>query len=334
MEDDPGKRCFEMKSPNVYHYDVGSCSDSVELVPSIYLDKKIVSIGTYNYDENSRVRTGNIQIIECGEKEASVFSESWECSRGVLDVKWFSSTLGICALSDGSVSSISFQDRSLLETNSYSIDTSSLVLAVDICSSFGVASTSNGGIYSVDLGQDNIKLLGSHLAEAWTVTISPHQPQSISSGDDLGNWWTWDKRTYATTSRTKWNEAGICSIQFKPDNEFILAIGSYDKSLAIWDLRNTRDPVDTIQVGSGVWRLRWKGQYLLAACMYDGFHIIDCKNIGENLDKSGLKIVKSLGFDADQPRNPLAYGATWIDHDRVATCSFYNHQMQVWNLDA
>ena len=48
-----------------------------------------------------------------------------------------------------------------------------------------------------------------------------------------------------------------------------------------------RQPVQDVYVGGGVWRLKWEprvGDYLLAACMHNGFHVL--QYTGETLEQA------------------------------------------------
>ena len=89
-----------------------------------------------------------------------------------------------------------------------------------------------------------------------------------------------------------------------------------------------------ICLGGGVWKLKWEpnsGRYLLAASMHNGFHLIDCGRSSEQ-DSIEPKIVASY-----KEHSSLAYGCDWsrqlspTGRRTIATCSFYDHSLQVWS---
>jgi len=56
--------------------------------------------------------------------------------------------------------------------------------------------------------------------------------------------------------------------------------------------------------------------------MHDGFHVYDVDS-GESL--------------ANKTSSSIAYGCDWIersksDADMIASCSFYNHEAQLWSI--
>lgn len=79
-----------------------------------------------------------------------------------------------------------------------------------------------------------------------------------------------------------------------------------------------RRPICNINVGGGVWRIKWKPNthdYILVAAMYNGFKILNDKLIVETC------------YDEHES---IAYGADWSwesGSDIVATCSFYDHKL-------
>jgi diphthamide biosynthesis protein 7 len=105
----------------------------------------------------------------------------------------------------------------------------------------------------------------------------------------------------------------------------------------IFDTRKPLFPLSQIDVGGGVWRVKWhpslsRKSDLLVACMHDGFKV--CRSKGM-LDKqsgqqSSWEVVTR--YDAHQS---LAYGVDWSfdtsgGETLIASCSFYDHAVRLW----
>jgi diphthamide biosynthesis protein 7 len=121
------------------------------------------------------------------------------------------------------------------------------------------------------------------------------------------------------------HEAGVCSIMDHPSQSNILATGSYDEKIRIWDKRSLIKPLSSHDTGGGVWRLKWHPidhSRLLAACMYNGFHIF-------NVNMANYEVTHEQSF---MEHASIAYGADWHGYkDLIGTCSFYDHMFCIWS---
>jgi len=123
----------------------------------------------------------------------------------------------------------------------------------------------------------------------------------------------------------------VTSIQSNPHIEHLIAVGTYDSKVRLFDTRYPQRAIQNseVEVGGGAWRVKWhpdakRKHDALVACMYDGFKIV---HFGEG----PAEVVQR--FD---DHTSIAYGADWcrkvIENaaDTVlATCSFYDHSLRV-----
>lgn len=124
---------------------------------------------------------------------------------------------------------------------------------------------------------------------------------------------------------------------FSLSNQYILKYFSYDENVRLWDNRNFTKPITKTCVDGGIWRLKWDPfthQYLFAACMHNGFKII-------NHDIFSSIVVN------DKDHKGLAYGCDWSflkqpdvsrlnisDGDTlISTCSFEDHTLKISVID-
>ena len=80
------------------------------------------------------------------------------------------------------------------------------------------------------------------------------------SGADDATLKGWDTRTnpsHGAIFTSKQHYMGVCSIEVNPHIKHIIATGSYDENVCIWDSRKMKSPLHSISTGGGVWRLKW-----------------------------------------------------------------------------
>ena len=198
---------------------------------------------------------------------------------------------------------------------------------------FITVSDSKGKINLLQLKGDELTLVQrfpAHEFEAWITSFDYWNPHVLYSGGDDCKFRKFDMRcdpaTALLTSRV--HNAGVTSLHCSSLSEYLLASGSYDETVNVWDTRKMSSPQSSVSVDGGVWRLKWEPSgknLLLAACMYNGFHVLK-NNI------SDLSVNASF-----MEHKSIAYGVDWwggeVDNSHiVASASFYDHLLCLWEL--
>ena len=205
-----------------------------------------------------------------------------------------------------------------------------------------VVSDSKGFVSLLEINESELSKVDSwpaHEFEAWIAAFDCWDTNVIYTGGDDCKFYRFDTRVGATsTGVSKAHGAGVTSVHSNAAKEFLLSSGSYDETLRLWDTRHFKRPVSEVDLGGGIWRLKWDPfarKYLLAACMYGGFRIIDC----ENTESPSL-------IGEYNEHESIAYGCDWSllsspeiaerilkremrDVALIGTCSFYDHTLRL-----
>jgi diphthine methyl ester acylhydrolase len=197
---------------------------------------------------------------------------------------------------------------------------------------------SDGSLSVVSMREDRLEVStgwAAHQYEVWTCYFDRARSHLLYSGSDDCCFCCWDLRESPSNvvfRNKKSHSMGVCCIAQNPVEGNMLLTGSYDEYLRVWDMRLMAKPVNenSINLGGGVWRMKYHpsiADVVLAACMHNGFTIV---KVG-----AGDPMV----METYSKHESLAYGADWQIREAaeqngnssiVATCSFYDRLLRVW----
>ncbi|XP_035513813.1 diphthine methyltransferase isoform X2 [Morone saxatilis] len=329
---------WKTRTRNLQVFDTELSADTVEWCP-VLSSHDILACGTYQLQKGAGEesaapsRTGRLYLFEF-RREGLMSPPLTELQRtdtaAILDLKWChvpvsgQAVLGVAAAT-GELQLYTLSDsqeggRSLQILSSFEVGVDRLALSLDwstgrmdSCDVRVVCSDSAGCVSVLSMAEGALTALSqwkAHDFEAWISAFSYWDTQLVYSGGDDCKLKGWDLRVgpSSPTFTSKKHSMGVCSIHSNPHREHILATGSYDEQVLLWDGRNMRQPLSESSLGGGVWRLKWHPTHqnlLLAACMHNDFHILNCRPA---LEGSGgvCPVIASYIL-----HNSLAYGADW-----------------------
>lgn len=374
-----------MLTKTVQKFKTKYCADSAEWCP-LTDNENLLLVGNYQLVENTSAtdtqdddddddpspnsRVGQLYLFQLdpeSTEEPLTICEEIDHS-GILDIKWYCSalngypTFGIVD-ADGQLSMFQvmgeeskklkqiFCENLGLNVLGLSLDWSKPIRGSDITSALLVASSSDGKLSTwqvTDSGLEKLAYWKAHDFEAWISAFDYWNPNLVYSGGDDCRFKGWDLRSPLghPTFISKLHTMGVCSIQSNANFDHLLATGSYDEQLMLWDNRNMKTSLKDIGLGGGIWRVKWEplvGHYILTASMHNGFHIVDSGL--QPTGDSNLEIVAH--YDKHES---LAYGVDWHhssfvpagyrqdeagkqDIRTIISCSFYDNSVQLWTWE-
>ncbi|KAI0275060.1 WD-40 repeat-containing protein [Gloeopeniophorella convolvens] len=288
----------------------------------------------------------------------------------VLDLKWCHTTQGrrpLLAVADAEGCIDIFEwdiEQKHLHASGPLRIAPSHVLCLSLDWSNRRSPTSTAGSLAVSLSDGRLALLepdqtgqlsvtdtwAAHDHEPWIVAWDYWNTNVMFSGGDDLRLKIWDKRQGfeqpVTVNRRRASrfDAGVTSIQSHPNVEHIIAVGSYDSTVRLFDVRKPLTPLTQADVGGGAWRVKWhpspsRTHDLLVAAMHDGFKIVRFRDMWNKHDshsgETGGKWEIQKRYDEHAS---LAYGVDWSHHSwqnqpgqtLIASASFYDHALHLW----
>ncbi|XP_065177825.1 diphthine methyltransferase-like [Sycon ciliatum] len=373
--------CVEPEWILHHKFDTGLNADSVEFC-TVDGYRHLLACGLYQLKEGegepSR-RHGSLLLYHVSEESACASVACSEIHRiedidGILDMKWFPHLIGqrpalVVARADGlcCIYSFALEQQDSAESKliaSCAVADQGLSLSVDISPSSTsehavvLTTTSHGDVVclhakkqeddadTVSYALEEVARWNAHGFEAWYAIFDVQDPAKVYSGGDDGKFKAVKMlEDVAQPVQTVRYDVGLCAMQFRPEHPSQLALGGYEQIVWLFDSSNLRTPLSQIDVGGGVWRIKWKQSdpsLLATATMYNGFHLL---RLSDDLEFSVL-----LHFN-NHTEGSLGYGVSWklpeaeVAGENVckgsqssagpvcllATCSFYDHCLQIWS---
>ncbi|CAG9860278.1 unnamed protein product [Phyllotreta striolata] len=345
----------------LYTFETEYSADSVEWCPH-KPHQNLFVCANYQLIENEQTgnsskRIGKLLVFLLDADNGLKLIQSMNTS-AILDQKWChnkvndSSVLAV-ATADNKVDIYQLNEQPLelkllTSCNINSNTPENLILSLDWSTGMSnsgkleiVCSDSKGSLHILEFN-DTLNLKESwygHEFEAWIAGFYYYDTNIVFSGGDDSLFLKFDRRTgLEPVFKNKSHEAGVTSFHSNSTKEYLVASGSYDEKIRLWDIRKMKTELNLIKMPGTLWRLKWdpfQHDKLLAACMLGGVHVVD-------ISAEQSEIIGSY-----YEHKNIAYGADWsyLDNDEcdkhvgktgqciIGSCSFYDKLLCISKVD-
>ena len=236
-----------------------------------------------------------------------------------------------------------------------------------------VSTYSNGkvAIHDVAFLSEGVQIIQRECWDAHNMFTSPAEVWSacfqgrntvLSCGDE-GNLKLWDTRaTFRPVQVLKIFEAGVTCVSPHPKLHNLVACGSYDETISLFDIRYV-DPNKKNsffhakkKLGGGIWRIKWhpyRNNRMLVGAMHGGCRVLNVLGM-QALSTHEIKPTESSIYSYEGPESvmnvkvtkkfteheSMAYGADWLVcrhptregyFEAAGSCSFYDRAVFLWD---
>ena len=360
-----------MKYEELVEFDTQLTADVVEWQPLFEqtdASNRVLACGTYQLNKEERTRSGRLYLLQYNLENPSlnqIASHDFTTS-GILDMKWIDHQHIVTIDSENLVKVLAFDHQSDKLECAHELNLNedpnqpSVGLTIDYSAHSNdqehnlMVSDDKGYVSLIRISSERDCQLQSrfkaHDFETWSVLIDRYDRYVAYSGADDCLMKLWDLRSKQSVGKCTIFEGGVCSI-VQPQrttvdtngnssqkiidgyNEHELLASSYDERIYRLDKRNLKRSVaQSPKLNGGVWKMKIHPfkDLLLCACMHTGAHVVEMGSLESCLYYQGHEL-NSLAYGCDwMCKVPVADGSSSL-FDTVATCSFYNHNLRIWN---
>jgi diphthamide biosynthesis protein 7 len=235
--------------------------------------------------------------------------------------------------------------RGIIGTGTLFIPVRSLTYSLSHTPFFRVRTAIHWGWLTIQAGGDDLAL------KSWDARTLPRTlPCTMSLSDPPSP----APAPAPTSTNRRTFSGGVTAIKASPHQPRILAVGAYDATVRIFDMRSVLRPVCEADVGGGAWRVKFhpstaaadRTRDVLVAAMHAGCRVVRFGRGVMGGDDDGREGGNETPSETDEWRivktfekhQSMAYGVDWsyqsvhsgAGETLVGSCSFYDHNLYLW----